>query len=57
MVWDYASNTPSSTLIKMLPSGLKAIAAISLRFWKGKVKDLLLRKNTFGQLQAQVTRQ
>jgi len=33
---------PASTLIKMLPSGLKAMAAMFLRFSKAKVDDLLL---------------
>ena len=36
---------PSSTVIKMFPLGLRARAAIFLRFWKGKVNDLLLSKN------------
>ena len=33
---------PSSTLSKTLPSGLRAIAAMFLRFSKGNVYDLLL---------------
>jgi hypothetical protein len=37
-----ALTAPSSTLIRMFPSGLRAITAIFLRFWKAKVKDLLL---------------
>lgn len=52
---DNASTTPSSTLIKMFPSGLSAIAAIFLRFWKGKVNDLLLRTSTVSRLHAQAT--
>jgi hypothetical protein len=38
----------------MFPSGLRAIAAIFLRFWEGKVKDLLLRKRTVSRQQARV---
>ena len=54
---DDVSTTPSSTLIKIFPSGLRAIAATFLRFWKGKVKDLLLRKSRVSRLQARVTGQ
>ena len=39
---DEVLTAPSSTLIKMFPCGLRAMAAIFLRFWKAKVKDLLL---------------
>jgi hypothetical protein len=41
----------------MFPSGLKAIAAIFLRFWKGKVKDLLLHTSTVSRLRVQATEQ
>jgi len=40
--FDKALGAPSSTLIKMFPWGLRAMAAIFLRFWKANVKDLLL---------------
>jgi hypothetical protein len=42
MVNEEGMGVPSSTLIRMFPSGLRAIAAMFLRFWKAKVKDLLL---------------
>jgi hypothetical protein len=45
---------PSSTLIKMFPWGLRAMAAIFLRFWNAKVKDLLLYKGFVSCLRAQL---
>ena len=35
---------PSSTEISVLPSGLSAIEEMFLRFSKGNVKDLLLKR-------------
>lgn len=41
-VTDEDLTAPSSTLIKIFPEGLRAMIAIFLRFWKAKVRDLLL---------------